>query len=43
MRPSFADTSFYVALASPRDALGMSEALTSDFHFEQAGFKACLI
>ena len=25
------------------EELGMSDALTSDFHLEQAGFKACLI
>ena len=50
MNAVFADTSFYQALLVPYDCIsfvvmqdeGLTEALTGDGHFEQAGFKALL-
>ena len=37
MTPVFADTGFYVM-----EQRGLTEALTGDHHFEQAGFTALL-
>jgi hypothetical protein len=52
MTAVFADTAYYIALVNPRDeyctsflvmeANGLTEALTSDHHFAQAGFKVLL-
>jgi predicted nucleic acid-binding protein len=54
MKPVFADTGFFLALVNPRDQYhgsstfvvmereGLTEALTADRHFEQAGFRALL-
>jgi predicted nucleic acid-binding protein len=44
VKAAFADTSFYLALLDVRDEYDQAihESLTSDRHFEQAGFKALL-
>jgi len=51
MNKVFADTSFFVAFANQRDAWhelavmqeqGLTEALTTDHHFQQAGFQILL-
>jgi predicted nucleic acid-binding protein len=45
---AFADTFYFLAILNARDAMhekeqyGVTDALTGDRHFEQAGFRALL-
>jgi len=42
LRDVFADTAFWIALVVKQDR-GLTEALTTDEHFQQAGFQAMLL